>query len=490
MLWQPPRVSGLVAQRCYVHEIGQGLLQILRQLCLWDWKPENFTLPRVTGAVETAFRSERFDYYTNYFPRLAQAEAEAGVVTHHVRRSAWNYQDNIADYSLEEADYAVIAQVTSGRFAQQIRAPLPLETSISPFNRRTAIITNGLVHADLMANQTTVSPDTAAGHQHLRAKLDDVLAGLTSRERRVIQLRFGLEDGRSRTLEEVGREFGVTRERIRQIEAKALKKLRHPVRANELKDFLDDSDANIRWSVGRRSIVAPGWVECSSGARWATPRDEAGTPAPMPKVSYWQLRRPCAGSLTRSGSLSRRPAPPELVPQGTPSRAHGLLPEEDFILPAIESAHEPAAPVLLDEDGFLIDDVPTPLPAPPPRPHQSPLDLPGALPLFEPPAPREPERELPVAQPAPPPVEPEQLPLLQEPPDQPVSEREQTLQLAVDAFRRDGYEVNDLRPRGGCLWVYDPPMKLAHKVQGLRTMGVRFIYAEHKTAGKWGWWIK
>jgi hypothetical protein len=71
-----------------------------------------------------------------------------------------------------------------------------------------------------------------------------------------------------------------------------------------------------------------------------------------------------------------------------------------------------------------------------------------------------------------------------------VSEREQTLQLAVDAFRRDGYEVNDLRPRGGCLWVYDPPMKLAHKVQGLRTMGVRFIYAEHKTAGKWGWWIK
>ena len=66
-----------------------------------------------------------------------------------------------------------------------------------------------------------------------------MLASLTSRERRVLQLRFGLEDGRSRTLEEVGREFGVTRERIRQIEAKALRKLRHPSRSRKLKDYLD-----------------------------------------------------------------------------------------------------------------------------------------------------------------------------------------------------------------------------------------------------------
>ena len=62
---------------------------------------------------------------------------------------------------------------------------------------------------------------------------------LTDREARVLQLRFGLEDGRSRTLEEVGREFGVTRERIRQIEAKALRKLRHPTRSRKLKDFLE-----------------------------------------------------------------------------------------------------------------------------------------------------------------------------------------------------------------------------------------------------------
>ncbi|NQU97050.1 MAG: sigma-70 family RNA polymerase sigma factor, partial [Chloroflexi bacterium] len=68
---------------------------------------------------------------------------------------------------------------------------------------------------------------------------DEVLNTLSLRERKVLQLRFGLEDGRSRTLEEVGREFGVTRERIRQIEAKALRKLRHPTRSRKLRDFLE-----------------------------------------------------------------------------------------------------------------------------------------------------------------------------------------------------------------------------------------------------------
>ena len=70
-------------------------------------------------------------------------------------------------------------------------------------------------------------------------QVDDVLNTLNGREKRVLQLRFGLEDGRSRTLEEVGQEFGVTRERIRQIEAKALRKLRHPSRSKKLRDFLE-----------------------------------------------------------------------------------------------------------------------------------------------------------------------------------------------------------------------------------------------------------
>ena len=68
--------------------------------------------------------------------------------------------------------------------------------------------------------------------------MEDVLAGLNERERKVLELRFGLHDGQTRTLEEVGQEFGVTRERIRQIEAKALRKLRHPLRSRKLKDYL------------------------------------------------------------------------------------------------------------------------------------------------------------------------------------------------------------------------------------------------------------
>ncbi|MCK9520574.1 MAG: RNA polymerase sigma factor RpoD, partial [Dehalococcoidia bacterium] len=92
---------------------------------------------------------------------------------------------------------------------------------------------------DFIEDPSALAPAEAASQQLLREQVEDVLASLTSRERRVLQLRFGLEDGRSRTLEEVGREFGVTRERIRQIEAKALRKLRHPSRSRKLKDYLD-----------------------------------------------------------------------------------------------------------------------------------------------------------------------------------------------------------------------------------------------------------
>ena len=84
-----------------------------------------------------------------------------------------------------------------------------------------------------------IAPADAASHTLLKEQLEDVLSTLTPREKKVLELRFGLEDGRNRTLEEVGKEFNVTRERIRQIEAKALRKLRHPSRSKKLKDFLD-----------------------------------------------------------------------------------------------------------------------------------------------------------------------------------------------------------------------------------------------------------
>ncbi len=92
---------------------------------------------------------------------------------------------------------------------------------------------------DFIEDRTAPAPADAASFQLLKEQVAEVLDTLTDRESRVLQLRFGLEDGRSRTLEEVGREFGVTRERIRQIEAKALRKLRHPTRSRKLRDFLE-----------------------------------------------------------------------------------------------------------------------------------------------------------------------------------------------------------------------------------------------------------
>ncbi len=92
---------------------------------------------------------------------------------------------------------------------------------------------------DFIPDDEAPAPADAASHTLLREQLGEVLDTLTPREEKVLRLRFGLEDGRSRTLEEVGKEFNVTRERIRQIEAKALRKLRHPSRSKKLKDFLD-----------------------------------------------------------------------------------------------------------------------------------------------------------------------------------------------------------------------------------------------------------
>jgi RNA polymerase primary sigma factor len=91
---------------------------------------------------------------------------------------------------------------------------------------------------DFIPDEEASEPAEAASFALLREQLDEVLDTLTPREKKVLELRFGMTDGRTRTLEEVGKEFNVTRERIRQIEAKALRKLRHPSRSKKLKDFL------------------------------------------------------------------------------------------------------------------------------------------------------------------------------------------------------------------------------------------------------------
>ena len=93
---------------------------------------------------------------------------------------------------------------------------------------------------DFIQDDNVPVPAEAAAETMLKEQLDEVLKTLTEREKKVLRLRFGLDDQKARTLEEVGKEFDVTRERIRQIEAKALRKLRHPSRSRKLKDYLDN----------------------------------------------------------------------------------------------------------------------------------------------------------------------------------------------------------------------------------------------------------
>ncbi len=115
-----------------------------------------------------------------------------------------------------------------------------MKVAQEPVSLETPIGDEGDSHlADFIEDEEAESPADAASYLLLREQIGEVLATMTPREQKVLELRFGLEDGRARTLEEVGHAFGVTRERIRQIEAKALRKLRHPSRAKQLKDFLE-----------------------------------------------------------------------------------------------------------------------------------------------------------------------------------------------------------------------------------------------------------
>ena len=116
-----------------------------------------------------------------------------------------------------------------------------LQLSQDPISLETPVGEEEDAHLeDFIRDDEAGIPADEAGRQLLRRELMTVLKSLTPREERVIALRFGLEDGRARTLEELGREFNVTRERVRQIEAKALRKLRHPSRAKRLRDYLDE----------------------------------------------------------------------------------------------------------------------------------------------------------------------------------------------------------------------------------------------------------
>ena len=114
-----------------------------------------------------------------------------------------------------------------------------LKISQEPVSLETPIGEEEDSHLDFIQDDNVPVPAEAAAQTLLKEQLDEVLDTLTEREQKVLRLRFGMNDGRARTLEEVGKEFDVTRERIRQIEAKALRKLRHPSRSRKLRDYLD-----------------------------------------------------------------------------------------------------------------------------------------------------------------------------------------------------------------------------------------------------------
>ena len=164
----------------------------------------------------------------------------------YVRNEALHSFQRIAGFEIPEA----VASSGTAQNLAEIAAALDMEPdkvrellqlSQEPISLETPVGEEEDAHLeDFIQDEDAGVPVDEAGRQLLRRELLHVLKSLTPREERVITLRFGLEDGRARTLEELGKEFNVTRERVRQIEAKALRKLRHPSRAKLLRDYLDE----------------------------------------------------------------------------------------------------------------------------------------------------------------------------------------------------------------------------------------------------------
>ena len=145
----------------------------------------------------------------------------------------------LLDLVAGEKKHAVHRDLDDG-FEQIRRVREILKISQEPVSLETPIGEEEDSHlGDFIQDDNVPVPADAAAFTLLKEQLVEVLGTLTEREQKVLRLRFGLDDGRARTLEEVGKEFNVTRERIRQIEAKALRKLRHPSRSRKLKDYLD-----------------------------------------------------------------------------------------------------------------------------------------------------------------------------------------------------------------------------------------------------------
>ena len=186
-----------------------------------------------------------YNAYADYGAYQTEIAKDAPVIEYHGSGSLAPGTVNVADY-VKAHDYnGQELAVKLLKFCDSDGNELPdqMDAVAGTITFHTAGIYSFTVKAMDSGNRKTTAvirvPADAAAFTLLKEQLEEGLGTLTEREQKVLTLRFGLEDGRARTLEEVGREFNVTRERIRQIEAKALRKLRHPSRSRKLKDYLE-----------------------------------------------------------------------------------------------------------------------------------------------------------------------------------------------------------------------------------------------------------
>ena len=536
-LWRPSQSARhgptTCSFRCFPLELGQGMLDALRKLQFRIGAQPS--LIDVASRVRAAFTNDRFAYYLENRGLLQAAERAAAAEVPKRRPSVWNYHDDISYPSgVEQAEGAFDLTLRDNPQLRQYltieRQPLPLDTVFSPFNsRRPPLTAAGWVYADLRLHDPNDAPELQAEHEELRAAVEFVLNTLTSRERRVLQLRFGLEDGRSRTLEEVGREFGVTRERIRQIEAKALKKLRHPSRARNLVDWDQPTPfpkpTDIRAQSGWR-VLGSGAIFHAQPVRFVSTADEGrdrwervdNLDSAMPFRPFHQAMRDARARHGETGVSSELPgsaatpcSPPPAVPaiwfknNRLVVETPGANNDDDFIIgestkdemerlrdqteraetwAAIRTGldagtqSEPGAGPL-DNNDFLIGSPATPV-------HQPPLELPGSLPLFEqPPAPATAPPEVEAA-----PIAAEQQPKLFEIPPIPELDGDDALLGTLQVLCDNACTVEDFRDRGGALWVFGAREELDPLIVELRMGGHKFNYAFHKRSNAWGWWTK